>query len=648
MSWQSSLGALAEGDDIRFRVWAPKAERVELVVLRRDEHVAVLPLEASEGGYFSSTVGDIVVGDWYLYRIDGQEPLPDPASRFQPAGPHCPSEVIDPTRFSWTDTGWSGVPLEKLVLYELHVGTFSPQGTYRGVIDRLGWLSDLGVTAIELMPLAEFAGSRNWGYDGVGLFAPSHRYGRPDDLRRLVDRAHAFGLGVFLDVVYNHLGPDGNYLPRFSPYYFTKRHKTVWGASLNFDGRHCGPVREFFIENALHWVHEYHFDGLRLDATHAIADDGPRHFLAELSARVKESTPEREVLLIAEDHRNWRRMFLPEAEGGWGADGVWADDFHHQVRRRVAGDHESFFRDFTGSMTDLAETIRRGWFFCGQHSTHWDEQRGSDPTGVPLRRFVHCIQNHDQVGNRAFGERLHHQVEPAVYRAATVLLLMSPATPLLFMGQEWGAGSPFLFFTDHEPELGKRVTRGRRREFQDFSAFSDPQRRDEIPDPQAEQTFLASRLNWDELEEPEHASVLRLYRRLLALRQSEPALAATALATTEGDATNGPESDQSSFAVTALDRCTLGISWTANDGSVVLILVRLAVHDATDGGPHGERVETRELITSARGLDWSILLTTEAEAFAGDSCPPDIDLSGAAPAVTFLRSGAVILRGGIG
>jgi maltooligosyltrehalose trehalohydrolase len=636
--WRPCLGAWPDGEGTRFRVWAPKAKRVEVVVQHREGKVTAFPLEGSDDGYFSSTLAGVVAGDRYHYQIAGQEPLPDPVSRFQPEGPHRPSEVIDPDRFAWTDSGWPGVPLEKLVLYELHVGTFSQQGTYDGVVERLEWLAELGVTAIELMPLAECAGSRNWGYDGVGLFAPSHHYGRPDDLRRLVDRAHALGLGVFLDVVYNHLGPDGNYLSRFSPHYFTKRHKTVWGAALNFDGKHSRPVREFFIENALHWVHEYHIDGLRLDATHAIVDDSPRHFLAELSARLRESTPDRHVLLIAEDHRNLKQMLLPEDDGGWGLDGVWADDLHHQVRRRLAGDDEGYYRDFTGSTKDLAQTVRRGWFYCGQHSAHWDEHRGTDPTGVPLTRFVHCIQNHDQIGNRAFGERLHHQIDAAAYRAATVLLLTAPATPLLFMGQEWGAGSPFLFFTDHEPELGKKVTQGRRREFKDFSSFSDPQRRKQIPDPQAEETFLASRLNWEELDQPEHAMLLRLFRRLLALRHSEPALARAEAVSAREPGT------EVSFEVVDFSESTIGMRRKAPGEPAVLVLVHLPDYAAPERGVQAETVDVRRLLGGDEVPEWELLLSTEDDEFTADPMPPEIDLSSGSPRVRFSHPGGVILR----
>jgi maltooligosyltrehalose trehalohydrolase len=427
--------------------------------------------------------------------------------------------VIDPGAFQWSDHGWAGIGLEELVVYELHVGTFTPGGTFGATRAKLARLRDLGVTAVELMPVADFPGRWNWGYDGVALFAPARAYGEPDDLRRLVDAAHGEGLGVLLDVVYNHLGPDGNYLSLFSPSYFSDVHETPWGGAVNLDGPRSEHVRAFFIENARHWIHEYHLDGLRLDACHALIDDSPRHFLSELQARVRSSAPGREVLVIAEDSRNLVKMVQPVSEKGWGLDAVWADDLHHQLRVGLAGDRDGYYADFSGSFEDLARTIRDGWFFQGQPSGHFGGPRGTDPRPAPPRRFVVCLQNHDQVGNRALGERLHHQVDLAAWRAASALLLLAPETPLLFMGQEWGATNPFLFFTDHHPELGSLVTEGRRKEFADFRAFADPAARARIPDPQAEETFRKSRLDWEERAREPHAGLLRLSRDLLRLRR---------------------------------------------------------------------------------------------------------------------------------
>jgi len=622
--WRPALGAWCEGGGIHFRVWAPTRRRVQVVIEGPGKTRGSHEMVRAADGTFSAFVAEAGAGSLYRYRLDGEGPFPDPASRFQPRGVHGPSQVVAPQSFRWSDASWTGVEAEELVLYELHVGTFTPAGTFAALSRKLAYLRDLGVTALEIMPVADFPGDRNWGYDGVALFAPARCYGQPDDLRRLVDRAHRLGLAVFLDVVYNHLGPDGNYLALFSPFYFSKRHQTPWGDGVNLDGPNSGPVRDFFIENALHWVHEYRVDGLRLDATHALLDDSPRHFLAELSARVHASVRERRVLVVAEDHRNLAHMVRPEEEGGWGLDAVWADDFHHQVRRGLAGDSEGYFRDFTGSVEDLTTTLRRGWFFCGQHSQHEEGPRGTDPSGLPPDKFVICIQNHDQVGNRAFGERLHQQIDPAAYRAATTLLLLAPQIPLLFMGQEWAVTTPFLYFTDHNSELGRLVTEGRRREFRHFAAFRDPANRARIPDPQSRRTFTASKLPWPEQEEREHASVLRLYRALLDLRQSQPALGAAAQPT--------------GFDVRVLGDGALRLQRSEPGGAVVAA----AVQWRGSGHVVIRRLESGRPETENGG--WRVLLHTEEARFAIDPQPPVIDLSAEFPSIRFRRPGAVVLR----
>jgi maltooligosyltrehalose trehalohydrolase len=616
MGDEPALGAACEPGGARFRVWAPERRGVDLCV-ETPGREAAHPLRMDAEGFFGGFVAGLRPGDLYRFRVDGEGPFPDPASRFQPHGVHGPSELVDPSAFAWSDAGWSGVPLERLVVYELHVGTFSPSGTFAGVAEQLPHLVDLGVTALELMPLADFPGAHNWGYDGASLFAPARCYGRPDDLRRLVDAAHRLGLGVLLDVVYNHVGPDGAYWRRFSPHYFSTLHETPWGAALNLDGPQSGPVRDFFVENAVRWLQEYHLDGLRLDATHALVDDGPRHFLAELQARVREAV-RRPTLLIAEDHRNLASMLRPEAEAGWGLDAVWSDDFHHQLRRCLAGDHEGYYRDFSGTVTDLATTLRDGWFFKGQRSEHFGGPRGTDPTGLEPRRFVFFLQNHDQVGNRALGERLHHQIDPAAYRAATVLLLGAPQTPLLFMGQEWAAPSPFLFFTDHEPGLGRRVREGRRREFRSFSAFSDPRQQERIPDPQARSTFEWSRLDWRLSAVEPHASTLRLHRALLRLRREEPLL---------------QSSPGRSVHVSALGEDSLAIEYRAG-GRALLLAVRLR-----GAGP----IEPRPQALAAEAA-WTTVLTSEDPAFAPDPRPPVLGLGRGRLLLGFERPGAVVLR----
>lgn len=625
--WRPTLGAWLDegGTGTRFRVWAPEARTVEVVHLAASGDEAVVPLERSSDGTFEGRVKAARAGDRYLYRLDAKGTYPDPASRYQPEGVHSPSAIVDPAAFRWTDRGWRGLKREDLVIQEVHVGTFSPEGTFAGVTGRLAWLAELGVTAIELMPVADFAGERSWGYDGVDLFAPSRCYGTPDDLRRLVNEAHRVGLAVILDVVYNHFGPVGNYAAAFSPFYLSSTHESVWAACVNLDGEQSKPVREFFVENALHWVHEYHIDGLRLDATHELHDASPRHFLAELTTRVRASAPDRELVLIAEDHRNLAKMMRPESAGGWGLDSVWADDFHHQVRRFLAGDHEGYYRDYTGSIGDLVATLNQGWFYRGQYSLHLGEARGTDPQELAPRSFVFCLQNHDQIGNRAFGDRLHAQIDMPAYCAASTLLLTAPATPLLFMGQEWAATTPFLYFTDHEEDLGKLVTQGRRQEFRHFLAFVDPEARERIPDPQALSTFEASRLDWSESERPPHASILRLYRALLALRRHEPALRSNR----RGD-THAIALDDASLAL---------IRRSSEDGGGVTLLIVVRLRGAAE-----------ICLEDCAGMDipaydnLEVVLTTEDPAFAVDPCPVQVEPTRGDLRIRFQRPGAVVLR----
>jgi maltooligosyltrehalose trehalohydrolase len=604
LGWRPTLGAWPEGDGVRFRVWAPDKERIDLFFdSPQREPIA---LEKYRDGTFGACVPHVRAGARYRYRIDGGNAFPDPATRFQPDGVHGPSEVVDPS-FAWTDAGWRGVQSTDLVIYELHVGTFTPQGTFAGVTERLPYLKELGITAIELMPVADFPGQRGWGYDGVDLFAPARCYGRPDDLRTLVNEAHRLGIAVLLDVVYNHLGPEGNYLPSFSKHYWSQRKDNPWGGEcLNFDGPNSSMVRQFFTENALFWIHEYHMDGLRLDATHAIHDDDPQHFIAKLTARVRESTPGRRIHFIAEDSRNLAHMIRPEGAGGWGLDGVWSDDFHHNVRVALAGDHEGYYQDYTGAIEHLVATLNQGWQFTGQHSKYLQEIRGTDPAGLPPEHFVFFIQNHDQVGNRALGERLHHQIDGAAYRAASALLLLAPEAPMLFMGQEWAASTPFQYFTDHPEELGRKVSEGRRNEFRHFSGFSDAKARERIPDPQAASTFVASRLKWDEIVREPHASMLRLHQRLLALRS---------------------EARRGRFVASVLGENTLLLRYDARDGAQSLLAV---VH-----------LKGAAKVAIARS---NVVLTTEDAEFAQGSQPPEITRTADGVLIRFARPAAVLLR----
>jgi maltooligosyltrehalose trehalohydrolase len=609
------LGARWHERGTTFRVWAPEHDSVDLVLERAPLAPAIHPLAAEPDGYWSADVADALPGTRYRYRLDGDNAkvFPDPVSRYQPAGVHGPSQVIDPFAFEWRDGGWHPPPLERLVIYELHVGTFSPEGTFAGTTRLLPELARLGVTAIELMPLADFPGERNWGYDGVALFAPARCYGEPDDLRTLVGTAHRLGLAVIVDAVFNHLGPDGAYANAFSAYYFTDRHHTPWGKGINLDGPHSDAVRDFLMANVRMWRDEYHVDGLRLDATHELRDDpspGSRqarpHFLAELTTTFGAAAP-RPMLFIAEDERNLATLVHPTAAGGYGMDAVWADDFHHQIRVHLAGDRESYFAQFSGTGADIAATLRQGWFFTGQPLPASGRPRGTDPAGLDPARFVICVQNHDQVGNRATGERLHHEIPLAEYRAACTLLLLAPHTPLLFMGQEWAASSPFLFFTDHHAALGEQVTRGRRLEFAGFARFAAAGLAT-IPDPQAIDTFESSRLAWAERDRPPHSGVLELHRRLLSLRASHPALQRTA-----GDA----------FDASALDAHTVALTRATAD-ETLLTVVRLSSRGSV-------RVDSQ-------GGD--VLLTTEDSDLTPDPRP-----IGVTPThVEFARPGAIVIR----
>jgi maltooligosyltrehalose trehalohydrolase len=619
-AWRPTLGALVDGAAVSFRVWAPTKTQVDLVLDPTGAAPRRERLQPAGDGTFAGTFATIRPGDLYMYLLDGEGPFPDPCSRYQPQGVHGPSAVVDPSEFEWSDGEWRGVPLERVVIYELHVGTFTPAGTFAALAEQLPYLAELGVTAIELMPVADFPGSRNWGYDGVSLFAPCRQYGTPDDLRRVVDAAHRTGLAVLLDVVYNHFGPDGAYSVVFSPFYRSPRHQSPWGAAINLDGDQSEFVRQFFIENALHWLHEYHVDGLRLDATHWLQDEATWHFVAELASRVRTSVIDRTVLLVSEDDRNLATIVSPPDQGGWGMDAVWADDFHHHVRRRAAGDRDGYYQDYSGSIADLAATLRQGWFYCGQQSEYAGAPRGTSPSGVPLRRMIFCLQNHDQVGNRPFGRRLHHQIDPSLYRALSALLLFAPETPLLFMGQEWAASSPFLFFTDHNPELGRLVTEGRRREFARFKAFADEATRARIPDPQAASTFEASRLDWEERVLDPHAGVLELYRTLLRLRRTEQALAAG-----------------TRFVVVELADNGLSLARVDPAGSALLLVVWLDGSGAYQHDRHGPAIP---------GDRWTPVLSTEEPRFrsSGQPAAGGPDISREPFSITFSGPAAVLLR----
>lgn len=502
---------------VQYRTWAPGKVTVEAEVFDAARGVnRTVSLGKEEEGYFAGLDSQGRAGDRYQYRLDGAE-WPDPASRFNPDGVHGAAQVIDPADFTWHDQAWSVPPISDLIIYELHIGTFTPEGTFGAAIDKLDHLVALGVTALEIMPVADFPGRRNWGYDGVLLYAPARVYGQPNDFRALVDAAHQRGLAVILDVVYNHLGPDGNYLGNYSDAYFNPAHKTPWGDAFNFEVR---PVRNFFLENPIYWRREFHIDGFRLDATHAVLDTSEKHILAEIASSIHSLGG----FVTAEDERNDAQLLRAARQGGMGLDAVWSDDFHHVVRVMLTGAREGYYRPYEGTVDELAATLDHGWLFQGAKRERLQRGQSNATAELNSEQFIFCISNHDQIGNQAFGQRLNTVVSAAAYRAASALLCLVPYTPLILMGQEWGASSPFQYFTDHAPHLGHLVTEGRREEFSGFAAFRDPVARAKIPDPQDEETFLRSKLRWEEIAEEEHAGVLRLYREILKLRRHLPGL----------------------------------------------------------------------------------------------------------------------------
>ena len=500
---------------ISFRVWAPSAKQIQL---RIDGDL--YGMTPADSGWWRAEIELAKISIDYGFVVDGSDPLPDPRSPWQPSGVHGFSRTLDHSTFSWTDQRWQAKPLSSAIVYELHVGTFTPQGTFIAAIDKLDYLVDLGVTHIELMPAAEFSGTRGWGYDGVDLYAPHHTYGEPNDLKRLVNASHAMGLAVILDVVYNHLGPAGNYLARFGPY-FTQRYATPWGQAINFDGPESDEVRRFFCDNALMWLRDYHFDGLRIDAVHAILDTSAMHFLELLVGEVTElqAQTDRQLTLIAESDLNDPRIIRSREIGGYGIHAQWSDDFHHALHCVLTGERAGYYRDF-GSLADLAKALQRVFVYDGRYSAFRRRRHGRPPSGLSGHSFLAYLQTHDQIGNRAKGERSSDLMNDGRLKIAAALVLTAPFVPMLFQGEEWGATSPFLYFTDHEDrELGRNVTQGRRRE---FAAFGwNPE---EIPDPQAVDTFECSKLNWSESDREPHSSLLAWHRRLIQLRREIPAL----------------------------------------------------------------------------------------------------------------------------
>jgi maltooligosyltrehalose trehalohydrolase len=509
---------------VDFRVWAPACGRVA-VVLERGTHQSVVALTAVGDGYFGGTAIGAFAGTRYRFRLDGNTALyPDPASRFQPEGPHGPSEVVDAAQFAWTDEAWQGVRAERRVLYELHVGTFTQEGTWAAAARELAELGQLGITVIQLMPVADFPGRFGWGYDGVNLFAPSRLYGTPDDFRSFVDRAHAEGIAVILDVVYNHFGPDGCYLRAFAKDYFTERYKNDWGDPVNFDGEHASEVRRYFVANTRYWIEEFHLDGLRLDATQQIYDASPEHIVAAVTRQVRQSSGGRESFVLCENEPQDVRLVQPTTQGGYGADALLNDDFHHAAAVALTSKNEAYYTDYGGTPQEFISAVKWGYLYQGQHYKWQKQGRGTPTFGLGATAFVHFLENHDQVANSAFGKRMHSLSSPGRYRAMTALLLLGPQTPLLFQGQEFAASTPFLYFADHAGELASAVRKGRAEFLMQFPSIAKPEVQAVLADPAALDTFERCKL--DLSERAQHSVAYRFHRDLLQLRRNDRVLSA--------------------------------------------------------------------------------------------------------------------------
>jgi 1,4-alpha-glucan branching enzyme/maltooligosyltrehalose trehalohydrolase len=577
------------------------------------QHEQVLAMDARGGGWFELTASEAEAGTRYRFEVNGALRVPDPASRFNPDDVHGPSEVIDPAVFAWQDATWRGRPWEEAVIYELHVGTFSPEGTFIGVTQRLDYLVELGITAIELMPVADFPGARNWGYDGVLPFAPDSRYGRPEDLKALVQAAHARGLMVLLDVVYNHFGPEGNYLYVYAKDFFTEHHHTPWGAAINFDGHNSREVREFFIHNAMYWLREYHFDGLRLDAVQAIIDGSSPHILVELARRVHAGIGlERHVHLILENDANNARYL---EQGLYAAQ--WNDDIHHALHVLATGERDGYYMDYADDpVRHLGRCLAEGFAYQGEVSAYREHAaRGETSVNLPPQAFISFLQSHDQAGNRAFGERITHIGQEAAIRAAVAVYLLAPSIPMLFMGEEFASKSPFQFFCDFGPELREAVTQGRRREFARFARFGDATMETAIPDPNAPQAFLISKIDWNSLKEEVHGGWLDYYRKLLKLRRDViiPRL---------------PAMEGLSAHFEAFAPCGLRVQWQLGDGSTLRLLANFSRESVRSVLPAGRVLFTSSPDSASSGAmkntlgPYSVVWTLEPLPSAGKMQTP--------------------------
>ena len=588
------IGAeVRDGLGVHFRVWAPDREVVEVVF--EGQGPSGLRLEADAGGHFDGFVKGAEPGMRYRFKLDGGVARPDPASRFQPEGPHGPSMIVDPASYRWQDVGWAGPDPDRAVFYELHVGTFTPEGTWDAALEHLADLADLGINVIELMPVADFPGTRGWGYDGVDQFAPTRLYGTPDAMRGFVDRAHGLGLGVILDVVYNHFGPSGNYLRDYAEAYSSSKHKTEWGEPYNFDGPGSGPVREYVLANVAHWIDEYHLDGLRVDATQAVIDDSNEHILAEITRSVRQTAGDRQTLVVAENEPQEAAILRPLSEGGLGFDNAWADDFHHEVIVALTGRNDFYYKDYLGTPQELLSAIKWGHLYQGQRLSRGGKRRGTLALDQQPSRYVFFLDNHDQIGNSMRGERLHQRVGPSRYRAIAALWLLAPESPLFFQGQEYASSRPFHYFIDHEPDLSALVRKGHADFLGQFRDLGLPEIRERLTDPAAFETFERCILDHSERQRGPHAEALALHRDLLTLRRSEPTLRGRV-----DGAVIGSEA--------------LLVRYFGEGGDDRLLLVNLgrALHD--DPAPE-------PLLAPPKGKRWALLWGSEAPEYGGTGNP---------------------------
>ncbi len=587
------IGAEITARGVHFRVWAPERRKVD-VVLDPEGEAIVRPLKVESGGYHSGLVSEAREGTLYAFRLE-EDPhhLPDPASRFQPRGPNGPSQVIEPRAYAWEDTDWRGPDPERQVIYELHVGTFTEEGNWMAAAAQLPDLARLGITLIEALPIADFTGRFGWGYDGVDLFAPTRLYGRPDDLRAFVDAAHRLGLGVILDVVYNHFGPDGSYVYRFSPWYHHPTRTTDWGKAVNFDGPHSGPVREFFITNAAYWIDEFHLDGLRIDATQDIHDRSPEHVVTAITRVARAAAKGRRIYVVAENEPQRCELLEPAERGGWGVDALWNDDFHHSASVAMTGRAEAYYSCHRGSPQEFVSVAKHALLYQGQHYPWQNKRRGTPTYGIPPFRFVNYLDNHDQVANSGRGYRCHMTTSPGRYRAMTALLLLLPGTPMLFQGQEYAASTPFYYFADHREAIAESVKAGRAAFLAQFRSLASPRMQSVLPDPADPDTFVRSKL--DHGERHHHRQTWELHRSLLALRRTDPAFTCLRPGSVDG-AVIGPEA--------------FLLRYGCGEAEARLVMVNLGTDLQLEPAPE-------PLLAPPRGMRWSIMWSSEDPDFGG-------------------------------